>query len=135
MRIVLDTNIWVSALLSPNGKAGQVLTAWRKHRLQIVTTEFILKEIGLVLGYSKIKKRLNWDEKQIEHYLQLLKLFTDFIDPVPEVVQVDRDKNDSTILSALLVSQADYLVTGDHDLLCLKQVYAIVSLSEFIAMY
>lgn len=55
MRIVLDTNIWVSGLLLPNSNAGKILKGWNEARFEVILSPYILEEIGKVLAYPKIK--------------------------------------------------------------------------------
>lgn len=136
MKVVLDTNIWISGLLLPNSKAGKVLIHWKAAQFQVVTSQFILDEIKKVLRYQKIKNRIRWNERKLEQYLVSLKFLTDFV-PVEHGkanVVVPKDSNDTPILETLLVGQADYLVTGDLDLLSLKKEYPILTLAEFYDM-
>lgn len=133
MRVVLDTNIWISGLLQPQSSAAEVLSAWKENKLIVITSEPILDEIKKVLNYPKIQKHLHWDRNKIEQYLLLITFFTECV-VLPESstnIGIVRDTNDTPILDTLLVSGADYLVTGDKDLLCLKKDYPILTLSDF----
>lgn len=136
MRVVLDTNIWVSGLLLPNSLAGKVITAWQKNKFNVVISQPILDELEKALKYPKIQKRLNWDSHKIEQYLLLMKFFAEFtsLKQIDSHLTIVRDPNDTPILATLVASQADYLVTGDNDLLCLKQDFAIITLAEFYEM-
>lgn len=132
MRVVLDTNVWISGLLLPRSTAGQVITAWRQNKFTVAISQPILDEIKKVLTYPKIQKRLQWDEAKIEQFLLLLTFFAENITlEENNQIKVVRDKNDTPILATLIASRADYLVTGDNDLLCLRQDYPIVTLAEF----
>jgi len=132
MRIVLDTNIWISGLLLPNSKAGLLLEAWRAGKIDIITSASILSEIQKVLLYPKISKRTGWDESKAKEYTSLIGIFTENVHNIEEHwVQVERDPKDSHILSTFMASKADFLVTGDTDLLELKEKYTILTLNEF----
>ncbi len=133
MRIVLDTNIWISGLILPKSTAGEILTAWQQNKFNIVVSQPILDELQKVLLYPKIQKRLHWDQNKVEHYLLLLQFFTELVALKKRDIKITtvRDPNDTPILATLLVSQADYLVTGDNDLLCLKEHFPIIGLAEF----
>lgn len=133
MKVVLDTNIWISGLLLPESKAGRVLAAWRQAKFQIVTTESLLDEMKRVLQYPKIKKRLAWNQDKIDQYVALLKFFSTYIVATP-VKRAIRDLNDLPLLDALIAGKADYLVTGDNDLLVLTGEYSIITLSDFFEM-
>lgn len=133
MRVVLDTNVWISGLLLPKSTAGEIIAAGEQNKFTMVISRPILDEIRKVLFYPKIQKRLHWDESKIDHYLSLLVFFAESVELKKEdiKVKVARDANDTPILHTLIASHADYLVTGDDDLLCLKQDYPIITLAEF----
>lgn len=131
MRIVLDTNVWISGLLVPQGKSGMIINAWRQGHLSIVVSQPIFQEIERVLLYPKISKRLKWDVVKIRHYINLLSLLTEEVDVKNCSVVVEKDFDDSPILETLITSQADWLVTGDMVLLELKRDYPIISVSDF----
>lgn len=132
MRVILDTNVWVSGLLFPHSNAGKILKEWQRARFEIVVFPYLLEEIGRVLAYPKIKKRLQWDEAKIQNYLDFLMFFAEFIDSKEHSGHVERDPNDSPILSALINSKADFLVSGDNDLLSLKEEYPVLSIIEYL---
>lgn len=132
MRVVLDTNVWVSGLLLPNSNAGKILKEWKGVKFDVVVSSYILEEIGKVLADPKIKKRLHWDEAKIQHYLDLLVFFAEVVDVSESCVQVEADPKDSPILSTLIISNADFLISGDNDLLNLKENYQILSILEFL---
>lgn len=132
MQVILDTNIWVSGLLLPNSKAGLILVEWKKLSFDVVLSTYILQEIERVLSYPKIEKRLKWDKNKIKHYVNLLSLFVDLREDGQPLVHVPDDPNDSPILSLLLSSNSDYLITGDRDLLKLQLEYPILTLNQFL---
>lgn len=136
MKIVLDTNIWISGIMFPTSKAGKILTAWKSSEFDLVTSSFILKEIKDVLLYPKIHKRIQWNPEKIEHYITTLQLLTNYIslDNIKCNAIVPKDAKDTPILQTFIVSQSNFLVTGDNDLLDLKDQYAIITLSEFYDM-
>jgi putative PIN family toxin of toxin-antitoxin system len=117
----------------PKSKAGNVLSQWKASKIDIVTSQPILDEIKKVLLYPKIRKRIQWNEIKIDQYLSLLQFLTEFIvirnDFTPVVVE--RDPDDSIILNTFLAGKADFLVTGDKDLLVLNKQYSIITLAEF----
>ncbi len=131
MRVVLDTNIWISGLLLPNSKAGHILKLWKEEKISLITSNIILKEIERVLTYPKIKKRIKWTEEEIQTYIVLLSFFTEVVDVTVISVPLEKDPTDSWILETLLKSKADYLVTGDKVLLDLANKFPILCLEEF----
>jgi len=131
VKIVLDSNILMSGLILPESIPGGILQAWREARFDLVLSEEMLDEIGRVLSYPKIRERLQWDDKQIERFLLLLKFKSFLVHPVIQKFEGLRDQADAPILAALVESQAEALVTGDKDLLVLSEQYPIFSPAEF----
>lgn len=132
MRVVLDTNVWISGLLLPTSHAGKILKLWKEARFEVVLSSYILGEIGRVLAYPKIRKRLKWDDAKIQQYLDLLVFFAEMVDVHEILAHVEKDPKDSPILSALLTSRADFLISGDNHLLNLKGEYKILPIVEFL---
>ena len=131
MRVVLDTNVWVSGLLMPHSKSGIIIDSWRKGHISVVVSQPIFQEIERVLLYPKIFKRLKWDIVKIRHYINLISLLTEEVDVKSCSVVVQKDPDDSPILETLIASQANWLVTGDRALLDLKSDHPIISVAEF----
>src|SRR5262245_1775216 len=72
LKVVLDTNQFVSSLLVKQGLPARLLQAWRKGAFALVTSEAILQEIQRVLSYPRIRKKYNIHPKDIEALLELL---------------------------------------------------------------
>lgn len=132
MRVVLDTNIWISGILKPQGNAGRLLEAWRLQRFDIVLSPYILREIEQVLSYPKIQKRIQWNKEKIKTYVNFIAFFAEIITPKDIRIEVESDPNDTPILAVFLESGANYLITGDDDLLSMREQYAIISITEFL---
>jgi len=133
VNVVLDTNVWVSGLMHPQKNAGQILEKWKHKGFDIIVSPYILKEIEKVLCYPKIKKHLRWDNEKVSNFVNLIPIFTEVVDPKIITVEVKSDPKDSPILAVLIESRAHYLVTGDIDLLKMKENYNILSVSEFLS--
>ncbi len=118
--VVVDANIYVSALLKPQGAASQLIQKGLAGQFQIVLSESIFLEICRVLNYDKIKKRLPFGPQQIKEYLeQLVQIAAWTSDEVK--VQACEDPDDDIYLACAQESQADFLVSGDHHLLKMKE--------------
>jgi putative PIN family toxin of toxin-antitoxin system len=131
MKIVLDTNVFLSGLASPNGVPAKILTAWDNHSFELVMSEFQLAEISRVLTYPKIRKILKWDDNQIQGFIRQLCLRIEIVDISGIDAQVPTDPDDTPILASLIASKAEYLVSGDKDLLALLEDYSIETPAEF----
>lgn len=132
MRAVLDTNVFVSGLLLPASIPGQIVAALRRGEFRLVTSEPMLDELGAVLAYPKLQKRIGWDAEAIARYLTLLRFEADVVAIDRETAEVPRDPADAIILRTLLASEADFLVSGDEDLLALARQHRIISPADFV---
>ena len=132
MKIVLDSNVFLSGLASSTGIPGKILSAWDNHSFDIVTSEFQLAEISRVMSYPKIKKLLKWDKNQIQEFIRQLCLRVEIVDISNIDVQVPSDPDDSPILATLIATRADYLITGDKNLLALRKSHPIETPAEFV---
>jgi putative PIN family toxin of toxin-antitoxin system len=131
VRVVIDTNVFISGLMLPKSTLGQIIGAWRTGHYSLVISEPLLMEIGAVLGYPKIHKRTGWDDDTISRYLTVLRYETEVVDIRNTHAVVPRDAKDNIVLVALLASKADCLVTGDIDLLSLADTYPIYTPADF----
>lgn len=132
MRVVLDTNILVSGLMHPESTPGRTIAAWSEAQFDVVSSHEQLAEIGRVLGYPKIRRILQWDDQRIEHFIKQLYVRVEVAEPESVDVEALRDPDDAPILGALAAADADLLVTGDRDLLVLRDRYPIESPAEFV---
>ena len=130
MRILLDTNVLVSGLMYPKSIPGVALAAWREGRFDLVIPLAQLEEIGRVLAYPKIRRILRWDDDAIGRFLKHLYLRAEIVGPAATREAV-RDPDDLHVLAALSAGVADVLVTGDGDLLALRDRYEIETPADF----
>jgi len=121
LRVVLDSNVILSGLMSPKGTTGQIIQAWKDNRLTLLTCEAQLEEIKRVLAYPKIQKRLNWSAEKIILFVKLLAYRSEYVDISGVKAYVPQDKDDEMLLATLIAAKADYLVSGDSDLLALRE--------------
>jgi putative PIN family toxin of toxin-antitoxin system len=130
VRIVLDTNILVSAL-NFNGRERELLELARIQAYDLYLSPFILAELSGVLIH-----KFAWDETRAEQALELVGSWATIVDPQARVSAIRRNDADNRILECAVEAGADYLVTGDRrDLLPLKEYEGvrIVTAAEFIA--
>ena len=116
MRVVLDTNVLISATLIRGGNEDRILRAWRHGAFELVLSPPILQELGRVLFYPRIRQaRWMTDEDAIA----LLQLIAEESVVVPGrlTVTASRDPEDDKFLAAAIEAGAEYVVTGDNDLL------------------
>jgi putative PIN family toxin of toxin-antitoxin system len=117
----------------PSSVPGRVVEAWVQGRFDLVLSYAQLPEIARTLAYPKIKKVTGWDAATIEAFVRQLLLRAELVDTQGQPVEVAADPSDSPILASLMLSGAEVLVTGDGDLLALRERFAIVTPAEFAA--
>jgi putative PIN family toxin of toxin-antitoxin system len=128
LRVVLDTNVLVSGLAYPEGVPGRILSAWQQGSLNLVLSRYILDEIVRVLPKLSRSKR---SPAEIRDLADSFMFMAEIVEPGRELEAALRDRKDEPILGTLLAAQADYLITGDKDLLSLAGRYPIVTPSAF----
>lgn len=134
LRVVLDTNVFVSSLLSTKGLPAQVLHAWREGRYMLVTSPPIIAEIIEVLESPRISKKYLIGQEDIEHLVDLLKTDTILV-PGRAAVKgsVPQDPRDEMFLACAIDAKADCIVSGDRHLLDLRTYRGIpiLTVNEF----
>ncbi len=120
MRVVIDTNIWISFLI------GQTLAGLSEaivaDRVAILFSEELFAELITVLQRPKFKKYFSG--AAIEELIALLYDRVEWID-VTQHFDECRDKKDNFLLDLSVSGRADYLVTGDEDLLILNPFHGV----------
>lgn len=132
MRVVIDTNVVLSGLIKPDSVPGHVLRAWRDGSFRFVLSEFLLEEIAVTLARPKIQALVPWPAAQINRFVLELRAFCDVVEPADLDFKYPRDPDDIPVLATLIASGADMLVTGDRDLLALREQYPIETPAEFV---
>ena len=131
LRVVIDTNIIVSALIF-GGKVSRLRLAWQDDLFIPLVSKATTTELIRVLAYPKFKLTPTEQEDLISDYILFCEAVTmpDRLPVIPEC----RDPFDVPFLLLAVVSEADYLVTGDRDLLSLKDNFScpIITAEDFI---
>ena len=110
MRVVLDTNVLLSALISPHGPPDAIYRAWRAARFELVTSAAQLDELRRASRYPKFKTVLQpHPVGTMVNNLQRAVV----LDQLPAGIEAD-DPSDAFLLAMAIASEAEYLVTGDH---------------------
>ena len=118
MRLILDTNVLLSALMSPASVSAQILSLWRDRKVEVLTAAEQIDEIARVTRYPRIRARLLPALAG-----RLVNRLRDVAIVVEKLPTVDRapDPDDNYLLALAEVGQAQFLVTGDKPLLSLKR--------------
>jgi putative PIN family toxin of toxin-antitoxin system len=99
----------------------------------VALSRYILDEVARVL--PRLNHRLQWQEVDLLDFVDTLTMLADMVEPVGPPPRSVRDVADLPVLGTLLAAKADYLITGDADLLALKGKYPILTPAEFWARH
>ena len=110
MRVVLDTNVLLSALISPHGPPDAIYRAWRATRFEIVTSVAQLDELRRASRYPKFKSVLQ--PHRVGAMVNNLQRAV-VLERLPADIEAD-DPFDAFLLAMAVAGEAEYLVTGDH---------------------
>ena len=131
--VVLDTNVVLSALVFTHGRAVALREAWRAGRCKPCVSKATAGEFIRVLGYPKFKLSVEEQRELLADYLPYCRAVT--MPAKPPKTPACRDPFDLPFLQLAVVGKADFLVTGDQDLLGIKGklLCPIVTLDVFLA--
>ncbi|MEP6963787.1 MAG: putative toxin-antitoxin system toxin component, PIN family [Acidobacteriota bacterium] len=118
MRVILDTNILLSALLSPSGAPAKLLDAWERRSFTLVACEALITEVREVTSRPFFREKLRASVTEL--LAAGLRDFSFFCHELPAGPTAP-DPKDSFLLALAEAGQAHFLVTGDKALLSLKR--------------
>src|SRR5260221_10441943 len=133
LRVVVDTNVIISALFF-GGKPGAVYQAGTDKKFRFVTSDALVNEFREVLSRPKFSEYFARLGKSVENFVNAYATAADVISPASIPSGVVRDPKDEMVLACAVGGKAEYIVSGDTDLLSLN-LYSdipIVSASQFI---
>lgn len=131
MRVVIDTNLWLSGLMLPGSVPGHIVRAASMAQFTAVLSEPMLQELRLALHYRRVRPRIALSDDKLERYLAELRYIAEMVDIAGSTARVPRDRRDDFVLATYLTSGADCLLTGDEDLLSLRTHHSILTAREF----
>jgi len=134
LKAVIDTNQFVSSLISKQGPSAQLIDRWREQKFILVTSPEIMAEIQRVLEYPHIAKKYKLTKSVIQSLMILIEHEAVVI-PKPTIVHVIKDDpDDDKFLGCALAAKAEYIVSGDQHLLSLGsyESISIVTVKDFL---
>ena len=129
LRIVLDTNVIVSALLKPSGPPGRILARLLDGAFELVLSPALIDELKHSLGYRRVRRYLRLPAEELEALLARLAMIADMVPGAQAISTPLRDARDVPVLVAAVEGRADCVVTGDKDLLVLGEYDRIAILA------
>ncbi len=132
MRVVLDTNVLVSALISGSDPPGRLLSAVKRGNVALVTSEYQLEELRDVLGREKLRRFISPEEAA--DLINSLESIGSMIADLPDC-ELSPDPGDNPILATAIAGKASLVVSGDKsDMLALGYVNEIQIVSPTAAV-
>ena len=133
---MLDTNVPVSAVLSPSGAPAAAWRAWRDDRFQLLTSDPLLDELRLVLARPRIAGRLGWSADDRRLFVALLEENATLVTAEQTLHVITADPADDRVLEAAVAGAADYIVSGDRHVLELGtyEDIPVIAPARFVAV-
>jgi putative PIN family toxin of toxin-antitoxin system len=125
VRAVIDTNVLISGLISAGGPPSQVVDLWLEGRCTLVTSLYLVEELAHVLSYPRIRARLRLQDAEIETLVAALLSEAEIVPGRLSLPGVTRDSKDDPVVACAVEGAAEYIVSGDDDLLTLNPYQAI----------
>ncbi len=132
-RVVIDTNVFISALLNPNGTPRKAINLATNQSI-ILQSESTYEELETRLKKKKFDRYLSKEDRL--DFLSSLKERSLFIDVIHETT-ICSDADDNKFLELAVSGMANYLITGDNDLLTIKayQYIPIITSADFVSCF
>ncbi len=125
LKVVLDANVFVSALINPHGKPAQILDCVFENRIRLFISPPIVEELERVLSYPKLVNRHRLEGEDLKEFVSYLLSITALVKEEPNIEVILDDPSDSKYLSCAINAKADFIVSGDVHLLNLKEYEGI----------
>lgn len=140
LRVVIDTNLMISAAIVPNSIPDKIVKAWLNDVFVLLTSREQLDEMQKVSLKAKLQSYTSFSEHASE-LIETLEFVTETVQPLlnKDLPIHSRDPKDDFIIACALGGNADYIITGDDDLLVLNNdaklgKLKIITASEFLRL-
>ena len=122
LRVVIDTNVIVSGIISRKGAPAEILNAWRERHFLLLISPAIVAEVRSVLGYPRIREKYTLSDQEIDQMISLLEHDAMLVPGIADVAgSLPADSQDEMFLACAVDGGADVIVSGDHHLLDLGE--------------
>ena len=138
---LIDTNVWISAFINPQGAPARVLRAYALGQFQLIISPPLLDEFRDVFSRPRIQRRLRSIESDISAFLQYVDIHATEVFPVG-ALHICRDPKDDIVLETAILGEAQFIISRDDDIkrdldliahLCANGV-EVVSVAQFLAL-
>ena len=130
LRVVIDTNVLVSSVLSKKGVPAKIVHAWRERKFEVATSEFAIDETRNTLEELHATGKYFIPQIRIDELLNLLRLSAEPVSHPPDMTgSIPADPDDENNLAIAVGGGASIIVSGDKHLLNLKEYQGIAILT------
>jgi uncharacterized protein len=135
-RAVADTNILIRAVITPRGAIAPILARMHEGKVTLVYSQTILEELVEKLALPRIANKYHLTEEVIKNFVAVLIRYGERVEP-DRKVDICRDPEDNMVIEAALAGDAEFVITGDEDLLVLQQYETVSFLTpgQFLAIF
>lgn len=126
VKVVIDTNVWISSLIAPGGTPSILIDAWRNDRFITVLSEEQSNELFKVLARPVFSSKYNIQPKEVFELVRLMSVRSEHV-TLKNNIRLCRDPDDDRLIEAAVRGRAEYLITGDRDLLDDEAVRSFLS--------
>ncbi|MBE2220217.1 MAG: putative toxin-antitoxin system toxin component, PIN family [Anaerolineae bacterium] len=122
MRVILDTSVIVSGMILPKGPPAKIISHWLNNKFTLLYTKAMLAELEDVLNRAWLHERLSHAPSRTPEFLEAVTLLGQPVKGYVNVTGLIRDPFDEMFLACAILGNADFLVSGDKDLLTLAKI-------------
>lgn len=141
IKVVVDTNIWISSLIASSKTAARLVDEWREGKFEVVVSEQQVLELYEVFSRPKFLFKYRIDRQEIDDIVSSIVTRAERV-TLKSSTKLCRDADDDIIIETAIRGRAKYLVTGDKDITNDKTVLSflsqhdvsVISLSRFLAV-
>lgn len=126
-KVVLDANVVISGMLYKEGNPARILDLWKKGAFVLVMSQPLYEEI--INAITKLKPKYKIPTTAIKEMAELLRDYSLWVE-IKHIPKVTRDPKDNMIAATAVAAKADFLITGDKDILALGKSYKKVKIRK-----
>jgi len=132
MRIVLDTNVFISGIFWDGNFCSKIIDKWKNEEFELVSSLEIIEELLNTLKHFKIQL----DEETIESWRNVIIEMAIIAESSERLDVIKEDPNDNKFLETAIAGKADFIITQDNHLLKVKRLNNVMILNpeEFLKL-
>jgi uncharacterized protein len=128
-KVVVDTNVFISRYMAPQGKQAEIFRRWAGGAFDILTSEPILWEYKAVLQYERLQKKHQMNVEQVKEVIQQLRKATTIVSSTEKLHVVKDDPSDDKLFECAKAGGAEYIISGDEAVLAVGEYEGIKVIS------